>query len=198
MSIADVVLFYSKFSPECKDCVNFVHQFKLPVMLIALDTKESREHASNGSLIQIKNVPSMVVSYNDGNVQLYVGKQKIMGWFTAITQGPAHKPPEPTQVTKAEDERREKPKQRSKKKKTTKSSKKVNRHNSEESGDGIELIFEENPRAQSGVSSGVPSGVSSKLSTKPAVVSPNAGIMSLANQMMAERNLQIGGKDTDG
>lgn len=194
MSIADVVLFYSKFSPECKDCVNFVHQSKLPVMLIALDTKESREHASNGSLIQIKNVPSMVVSYTDSNVQLYVGKQKIMGWFAAITQGPAHKPPEPTQVTNPESERREKPKQRSKKKKTTKSLKKVNKHNSEESGDGVELIFEERPQTPLGVSN----GVASKLSTKTAVVSPNAGIMSLANQMMAERNLQIGGKDTDG
>ena len=194
MSIADVVLFYSKFSPECKDCVNFVHQSKLPVILIALDTKESREYASNGSLIQIKNVPSMVVSYTDGNVQLYVGKQKIMGWFTAITQGPAHKPPEPTQTTKAESERREKPKQRNKKKKPIKSSKKVNKHNSEDSGDGIELIFEENPQKQLGV----PGGVSSKLSTKPVNVSPNAGIMSLANQMMAERNLQIGGKDNDG
>jgi len=191
MSISDVVLFYSKFSPECKDCVNFVHNYKLPVILIALDTKESREHASSGSLIQIKNVPSMVVSYNDGNVQLYVGKQKIIGWFTAITQGPAQKPPEPTQITKAENERKEKPKQRSKKKKTIK---KVNKHNSEESGDGVELIFEENPRT----TSGVPSGVSSKLSTKPVNVSPNAAIMSLANQMMAERNLQIGGKDNDG
>jgi len=186
MSISDVVLFYSKFSPECKDCVNFVQQAKLPVALIALDTKESRDHALNGSLIQIKNVPSMIVSYDDGNVQLYVGKPKIMGWFAAITQHPAQKQnaPEPTQTTKIE--KKEKVPKR-KPKKSTKTQKKPKKHS--EDDEGIELIFEEESQSPA------PNNASSKLSTKPSNASPNAGVMSMANQLMAERNRQLNIKD---
>jgi len=188
MSISDVVLFYSKFSTECKDCVIFVQQTKLPVALIALDTKESRDHALNGSLIQIKNVPSMIVSYEDGNVQLYVGKPKIMGWFTAITQHPVQKPniPEPTQTTKIE--KKEQVAKRIKTKKPIKKQKKPKKHSDDDDG-GVELIFEEESRS--------PNNTSSKLSTKPSNVSPNAGVMSMANQLMAERNRQLNIKDGD-
>lgn len=186
MSISDVVLFYSKFSTECKECVNFVQHARLPVVLIALDTKESRDLALNGSLIQIKNVPSMIVSYEDGNVQLYVGKPKIMGWFVAITQQHAQKPniPEPTQIAKIE--KKEQVAKRGKSKKTTKKQKKPKKYSDDDDG-GVELIFEEESR--------VNNNVSSKLSTKPSNESPNAGVMSMANQLMAERNRQLNIKD---
>lgn len=189
MSILDVVLFYSKFSLECKDCVNFVTNAKLPVILIALDTKESRDYASNGTLIQIKKVPSMIVSYSDGNIQLYVGKQKITGWLLAITQRSTQTqpPPEPTTSVKPKEK-----KENRKKQKKTKKSKHVKFDDDE---GGVELIFEE-PSEKSHKT--MPNGMTSKLSTKPANVSPNASIMSLANQMMAERNLQLGVKDGDG
>ena len=187
MSISDVVLFYSKFSMECKECVNFVQQTRLPVVLIALDTKESRDRALNGSLIQIKNVPSMIVSYEDGNVQLYVGKPKIMGWFTAITQHPAQKPniPTPSQTTKIE--KKEQVAKRSKSKKPIKKQKKSKKYSDDDGG--VELIFEEEIQT--------PNNASSKLSTKPSNVSPNASVMSMANQLMAERNKQLNIKDGD-
>jgi len=187
MSIADVVLFYSKFSPECKDCVNFVQQYKLPVALIALDTKEGRDLAFNGSLIQIKNVPSMIVSYEDGNVQLYVGKPKIMGWFVATTQQNQSRKqdiPEPTHSTTLRQ--KEKVNKRIKQKRV-KSSKKMK--NSKED-DGIELIFEEEEIQK-------PNNSSLKLSTKAPNVSPNANVMSMASKLMAERNRHLNIKDGD-
>ena len=84
--IADVVLFFSQYSRKSDPCVQLVIQAKLPIMLIPLDTTAIREAALNGSNIQIRSVPSMVVEYTDRNVQLYVGSPKIVSWLNGMIE----------------------------------------------------------------------------------------------------------------
>jgi hypothetical protein len=83
-TISDVILFYSEFSKESIQCINFINQSKIPINLIALDSYEAREFAKNGSNIQIKNVPSLLVSFSNGDIQLFVGRPKIIEWIQNI------------------------------------------------------------------------------------------------------------------
>lgn len=91
MSISEVVIFYSKFSKECQQPLEIIQYYKLPVIMIPLDTIEDRKAALNGSIIQIKNVPSLIVTYEDGNTQLYVGNKKITEWLTQIIRAQNNK-----------------------------------------------------------------------------------------------------------
>lgn len=84
MEISEVILFYSKFSRESVPCVKFIQANRMPVIIIGLDSPEARQKAMTGQTFQIKNVPTLVVSYTNGETQLYVGSPKIMGWFQKI------------------------------------------------------------------------------------------------------------------
>src|SRR5579862_4900204 len=92
MEISEVILFYSKFSKESVNCVQFIQQNRMPVILIGLDSPEARQKAMTGQNFQIKNVPTLVVSYVNKEVQLYVGSPKIMKWFQNILK-PENPPP---------------------------------------------------------------------------------------------------------
>ena len=82
--IADIVLFWSEFSKESLICVKFVSSYKLPVEMVKLDTAEARENAMNGELVKISTVPSLLVSYISGEVNVYEGRPKIIAWFQAM------------------------------------------------------------------------------------------------------------------
>lgn len=82
--IADIVLFWSEFSKESLICVKFVSSYKLPVEMVKLDTAEARENAMNGEFIKISTVPSLLVSYISGEVNVYEGRPKIIAWFQAM------------------------------------------------------------------------------------------------------------------
>lgn len=83
--IVNAVLFVSKFSEESKKCSSHVLQSRLPIAIVPLDSKKARNTAKNGNIIQIKNVPSLVVERSDGNVQLFVGTPKISSWLSAMS-----------------------------------------------------------------------------------------------------------------
>lgn len=76
----EMTLFVSTASRASEVClrkmVNVIN--KLPITIVRLDTSESRQIAMNGTNFQIRVVPSMVVIYNDGNLQLFVGIDKIL------------------------------------------------------------------------------------------------------------------------
>lgn len=192
--VNEVVLFYSKFSKECVPCINFITHNRLPVALIPLDTEESRKAVFGGSIMQIKQVPSMIVSYVSGDTQLFVGSQKILMWFSKMVSPPQPTDQQPVPSNLEQHPKRNEPVKKSKKKKKTKRIV----PQSDPSGH-TELIFDdtESPYDMGGNSknnseiANLNRNIGSKLSTTQPKPSPNASIMAMATQMAAERDRQL-------
>ena len=81
MKIVDVVLFISKASKECMPCVNFIGQNSIPVSIVRLDTESSRLAAQTNKNFQITGVPTLLVVFDDGKVQLFTGRDSIIPWL---------------------------------------------------------------------------------------------------------------------
>lgn len=92
MSIAEVLLFIATNSRACAPCIEFKSHHRFPAQIIRLDTESARDQATNGSFFQITSVPTMVVIYNDGNTQLFVGSPKIIQWMTMIIKSEKEAP----------------------------------------------------------------------------------------------------------
>lgn len=121
MSISQVVLFTSTTSQKSIPCRQFIHQYQLPIQEVRLDTEESRKTASEGQYVQITSVPSLMVTYTDGNMQLFVGTDKIMAWMRSAVMSMQQRssPPETNEPqTNIEDDRVNRTKE-TKPKKTT-------------------------------------------------------------------------------
>lgn len=84
MSISEVLLFIATNSRACVPCIEFKTHHRFPAQIIRLDSESAREQATNGSFFQITSVPTMVVIYNDGNTQMFVGSPKIIQWMSMI------------------------------------------------------------------------------------------------------------------
>ena len=84
MSISEVLLFVASNSRMCRPCIEFIHHHKFPAQIVRLDSEEARSAAASGEFFQITVVPTMVVNYEDGNTQLFVGAPKIVQWMTQL------------------------------------------------------------------------------------------------------------------
>lgn len=84
MSVQDVILFVSSTSEKCGNVVGYIRQNNMPVRLVRLDTVADRIAAANGPHVQIHTVPSLLIIYEDSNIQLYVGQDKILEWLQSI------------------------------------------------------------------------------------------------------------------
>lgn len=78
MSINEFIYFYSSKSPKSMECLKYLISNKIPINPIKLDTAKDRSIAKNGKYFQIVAVPSLVIIFGDGNLQLLVGQQKIV------------------------------------------------------------------------------------------------------------------------
>lgn len=153
MSIKDIILFCSTTSQASIPCLKFIQQHRLPVKVVRLDTQELRDRASRGKYFQVVTVPNLVVLYNDNNLQQFVGRDKIIRWFTNIIQQNNRAPPVAQPVFEEESSSEEEEpirRRRKPKKKKTKSKKKYQKikkeSSSEEegmSGDEIEIYDED-------------------------------------------------------
>ena len=100
MAVYEKILFFSKYSEACKHPFQFIQQNKLDIIPICVDSQEIRERL-NGEQFSIRNVPTLLVSFDDGRRQLYeVGK--VMIWLQQyFTPQPNFNPqqtlPQPTQ-----------------------------------------------------------------------------------------------------
>ena len=106
MSISEAILFVASNSPACKQCVQFVSQHKMPMQIVRLDTESSRKTAANGKFFQITAVPTMVIMYEDGNTQLFLGTPKIVQWITALishSRAPKEEAPRPSSIRHQEN-----------------------------------------------------------------------------------------------
>lgn len=82
-----IILFWSQFSKNCQEPIKFILSLKLPIKLINLDDPEIREQALNGGdKISVKSVPSLLVEFIDGTINMYNGKDKIMAWLKAMME----------------------------------------------------------------------------------------------------------------
>lgn len=78
-----MTLFISSNSKACMPVLDIIYQHRLPIQIVRLDTEHTRRMAATGRYFQINIVPSMVVAREDGNIQLFVGADKIMGLLSA-------------------------------------------------------------------------------------------------------------------
>lgn len=203
--IVDVILFCSKFSKPSMACVNFIKQNKIPVLIVPLDNEEDRALAMNGENVKITSVPSLVIAFDDGKVQMFVGTEKIIGWFTAMRErsepnGQPRGPPpnghpenpngQPNghpsgrqkhrqEIEEESDDEPPPPPKKSKKK--TKSSGKKYRDSP------VEIITEDGMRP-----SKPPPPSTHGLSTSPKPNNSNKNLMNAAKEMEAARNQTLG------
>jgi hypothetical protein len=85
--MSDAILFVSSSSKACKPCMDFIAQTGFPVKIVRLDTTKARRQASQGSPhFQVVSVPTMIVTYDDGNLQMFVGGRKITDWIGTVIQ----------------------------------------------------------------------------------------------------------------
>lgn len=121
MSINEIVLFVSVASQNCMQVIEAVRRSNLPIKIVRLDTQEAREKALNGKLFQVKHVPTMVIRYDDGNIQQFIGVEKVSKIITSLVQQQnPPEPPPPTPIEDVEDEPSPKKKKKTTKKKTRK------------------------------------------------------------------------------
>lgn len=105
MSITEAILFIASNSNACMPCIQFVSKQRIPMQLVRLDTEASRRAAANGKFFQITTVPTMVIMYEDGNVQLFLGTPKIIQWLTAMIKSASQKSNENSDIAIREEER---------------------------------------------------------------------------------------------
>jgi hypothetical protein len=86
MSVSEAILFIASNSRACLPTLSLIEHTGLPVEIVRLDTSQSRQIAMTGKYFQIRAVPTLVVVYSDGNLQLFVGAPKINQWLSMITQ----------------------------------------------------------------------------------------------------------------
>lgn len=198
MSIADIVLFVSTLSKECGPCISFVINNKIPINIVRLDTKTAREKVLNGKYFQITTVPSLLVTRDTGDIQIFTSKEKIISWIkNTLLQPPKPKVSVPMEeepeIEVQEEEEEEtriekKPKNiqtglysgSSKKKKKSKKSKSQEAYTEVKEED-----FDQIPDAQ------IPDNL---VFVKPnEAVKPNsANILNLAKQMEEDRKTTLG------
>ena len=171
MAVNNVLLFISSVSRSCVQPVTYIREKKLPIMIVRLDTIEDRRKAANGPFFKITEVPTMVVSYSDNTVQLFVGSDKILEWMSSINK----KEEKVIELdTPVEEEEVSSKKKKKKKKKMV----------SFEDED-IELL------------ESTPPSSSKKKNASSETTSKNSNIYSMAKKMEQDRLSTIGYKDED-
>lgn len=88
MDFAEVILFVSKFSKSSQYVVKYLTQYQplitFPLETIMLDNEEVRSAVMNGPYFSIRNVPTLLVSTQDGSMKLYQGSEKIINYFAQL------------------------------------------------------------------------------------------------------------------
>lgn len=86
MSVSKFILFCTSNSIPSLQTIKYIQSQNLPAQYVRLDTKEARKLAENGKYFKIQYVPTLLVLYDDGNLQLFEGKPKILQFFHSYIQ----------------------------------------------------------------------------------------------------------------
>jgi hypothetical protein len=97
-TINNAILFVASYSKESGPCQDIIKHYNLPVNIIYLDTEEDRLRAENGKYFSITHVPTLVLEFVEGNIQLFIGSVKIIALIKSMVQppGPSSRVPEPS------------------------------------------------------------------------------------------------------
>lgn len=82
------VLFVASKSKYSIQCMNHLRGKRLPFNLIPvrLDSKEIRSKVEKSSpYVSIKMVPTLLIEYDDGNTQLFIGIEKILRFISSVS-----------------------------------------------------------------------------------------------------------------
>lgn len=89
MALPGVVIFVSTASRECGVSLKYIKENSIKAQVVRLDTREARDRAANGKYFQVKMVPTMIVNYEDGNMEIFIGNNKIIPVLNAIFRPPS-------------------------------------------------------------------------------------------------------------
>ena len=98
-SIIQAILFISSESKNSIGCLDVIRQARLPIDIVRLDDAKSRAKALNGSHFTITHVPTLVLILEGGSVNLFVGKDKIMGILATLMRPPQPPPNLPSHTS---------------------------------------------------------------------------------------------------
>lgn len=79
--ISEIILFTSQSSAPSRVCVNLVKEYDLPIKIVRLDTEEARKKAKYNKKISITKVPTLAVVFDDDDIKIYIGSEKICKWI---------------------------------------------------------------------------------------------------------------------
>lgn len=79
--ISEIILFTSELSAQSRICVNLRNEYDLPIKVIRLDTEEARRKAKYNKKISITKVPTLAVIFDDDDIKIYIGAEKICKWI---------------------------------------------------------------------------------------------------------------------
>lgn len=86
MLTRESALFVSRHSKVAMACLDLCENSNLRVKPIFVDNKHVRAHLLKNSKIKITKVPTLLLIFPDGQVQLYEGFPKISQWIKSVTE----------------------------------------------------------------------------------------------------------------
>jgi hypothetical protein len=79
--ISEIILFTSQVSQTCTPCINLIREYTVPAKIVRLDTPETRKKAKYNKKISITKVPTLAVVFDDDDIKIYIGGEKICKWL---------------------------------------------------------------------------------------------------------------------
>lgn len=90
-NISEMILFVSSLSYHCRAPVNYILQNQLPIKIVRLDSASIRQKCIAGRKISIRDVPSLIVIYEDGDLKMFLSEPKIVAWIRQYHEMLQHK-----------------------------------------------------------------------------------------------------------
>lgn len=82
--IAEMVLFVSTPSQASMECGGIIQQQGLPVKIVRLDSAEIRKRVWESGTLAVRNVPALLITTEDGGIEMFEGRDKVMGMIARI------------------------------------------------------------------------------------------------------------------
>ena len=102
MSISELTLFVSTSSEASRKCISYVRSSGIQVNIVRLDHPQARQMAMNGPHFQVKEVPTLVVLFVEGNLKMFVGAPKVLQCLQMISGPPPVEEEEQTEIVEEE------------------------------------------------------------------------------------------------
>ncbi len=189
------ILFYSRLSQACQHPVTLTHQNGLDIQLCCIDNPDVRKRIEKGKYFQLSHVPTLLISYSDGNMQIYEGP-KVTQWMESQLYASQNPSGETRQQTPAYEEYEEyedpaprrRPKSKVLRKKQTRQEPVDEIEELQEEAAGVDMDYEDLSEPTSSVQSLPPVSVKDQKSQD---------VKDIAKKMMQQRESSLGYNEAD-